>query len=237
MLRAIIIDDESIGIKTLKVLIEKYTTGIKVVATSTDAYEGLSLIEDYRPDIVFLDISMPKMTGFELLEKLLFREFSLVFTTAHEEYALKAIKNKANDYLLKPIDIEELQNCVSNIVSKNSTNSVPADLEPKNIAISVKDGTIFIKPNEVIRLQAWGSYTTFHLENNVKHIASKSLKECESLLSDRIFYRCHNSHIVNLTKVVKLVSNEGLYAQMTDDSKPEVARKNKEVFLEKLKNI
>src|ERR1700758_4857450 len=118
MYRAIIIDDELIGVNTLKILIEKYTTSIiRVVATSTEPENGIKLIEDYRPDVVFLDISMPKMNGFELLEKLTYKDFKLVFTTAHEEYAIKAIKNRAYDYLLKPIDIDELKQCIERIIN------------------------------------------------------------------------------------------------------------------------
>src|SRR6218665_1755397 len=117
MLRAIIVDDEIIGIKTLKLLLEENTKGSRIVATTTEPEEGISLIENYKPEVVFLDISMPTMNGFELIEKLAFRDFKLVFTTAHDEFAIKAIKSKAQDYLLKPIDIEELQSCVSTIVS------------------------------------------------------------------------------------------------------------------------
>src|SRR5689334_10817526 len=120
MYRAIIIDDELIGINTLRVLIEKYGPDVKVVATATDPQKGIDLIEDYRPDVVFLDVSMPQMNGFELLEKLQHKEFKLVFTTAHQEFALKAIKNKAYDYLLKPIDAEELKVCLGNL-SRNTT--------------------------------------------------------------------------------------------------------------------
>jgi two-component system LytT family response regulator len=238
MLRTIIIDDESIGINALKVLIEKHTSGIKVVATATDPKEGIELIEDYKPDVVFLDISMPSMSGFELLDKLAYKEFKLVFTTAHQEYAIKAIKNKAYDYLLKPIDVEELKNCVNNIVNEiESTRDIKNEPSSNIIKLSVKDGIIFIKPGEIIRLEASGSYTVFYLDNNVKHMASKNLKEFEALLEGRYFYRCHPSHVINLKKVVKMVSSDGLFAQMTDGSMPEIVKRNKEVFLEKLKNI
>src|SRR5687768_2248941 len=111
MLRAIIIDDEQIGVATLKQLIELHSKEVRLVATATEAEKGVELIEDYRPDIVFLDINMPGMNGFELLEQLRYKDFKLVFTTAHEKYALQAIKNKAHDYLLKPIDVQELKAC------------------------------------------------------------------------------------------------------------------------------
>ena len=237
MHRAIIIDDETMGINTLKVLIEKHVPTIRVVSTSTDAEAGIKLIEDYRPDIVFLDISMPKMNGFELLEKLNYKGFKLVFTTAHEEYAIKAIKNKAHDYLLKPIDIDELIQCVNNITEEIKRTEPVKTTTNRIIELSVKDGIIFIKSDEIIRLEASGSYTEFYLANSIKHIASKTLKDYEALLDTQSFYRCHISHIVNLHHVVKLVSTDGLFAQMTDGTLVEIAKKNKQIFIEKLKSI
>lgn len=237
MLRALIIDDELMGINALKVLIEKYTTGIKVVATATDPLKGIDIIEDYKPDIVFLDVSMPTMNGFELLEKLSFKEFKLVFTTAHQEYAIKAIKNRAHDYLLKPIDIEELKICIVNILVEKTKPTQQKSLY-EVIELAVKDGIIFIRPDDIIRLEASGSYTVFYLENKIKHIASKNLKESERLLLEQsYFYRCHPSHIINLKKVIKMVSSDGLFAQMTDGSMPEIGRKNKELFLNRLKSL
>lgn len=237
MLRAIIIDDEIIGINTLKILIERHTQGLKVIATATDPLKGLAAIEDYRPDVVFLDVSMPKMNGFELLDKVSKKDFRLIFTTAHQEYAIKAIKNEAYDYLLKPIDVSELSLCVNKLLKGETERKDRRSFASSLIELSVKDGIIFIKPQDIIRLEASGSYTYFYLENNVKHIASKNLKECEIMLDPSLFYRCHQSHIINLRKVVKMVSADGLFAQMVDGSMPEIVRKNKEIFLEKLKNI
>jgi two-component system LytT family response regulator len=238
MLRAIIIDDEASSINALKVLIERHTPDVKVVAATTEAANGISLVSDYRPDIVFLDVSMPEMNGFEFLDKLGNRDFRLVFITAHQEYALQAIKNKADDYLLKPIDIQELKTCVGNILARNAgvtpTAKGPA---PRIVELSVKDGIIFIRPDDIIRLEASGSYTTFYLENGIRHLASKNLKECEGLLSSQQFFRCHPSHLVNLRKVERIVSTDGLFIKMSDGSMPELARKNKDPLLEKLKSI
>ncbi len=237
MLRAIIIDDEPIGISTLEVLIGKYTPAIKVVATATDPKKGIQLIEDYEPYIVFLDISMPKMNAFELLESLSYKDFKLVFTTAHQEYAIKAIKNRAFDYLLKPLDIQELQACVNNIVAEHQKQKAKTEPSLNIIELSVKDGIIFVHPQDIVRIEASGSYTTFYLANQVKHVVSKNLKEVESLLPEPYFFRCHASHIVNLRRVTKMVSADGLYAQMNDGSMPEISRRNKDSFLEKLKQI
>lgn len=239
MLRAIIIDDEPAGIKVLRLMIEKYPEDLRLVASSTSAEEGIILIEDYKPDVVFLDISMPEMNGFEMLEKLNFKEFNLVFTTAHKEYALQAIKNKAFDYLLKPIDAGEFKKCVQNLIAAatdKSTIKVKTSSQGL-IEVQVRDGIIFVKQKDIISLEASGSYTIFHLVGSVKHLASKSIKEFEVLLDTDIFCRCHHSYIVNLNKVEKFVNHEGFYAQMDDSSKIEISRRNKDVFLEKLKNI
>lgn len=236
MFRTIIIDDELIGVNMLKVLIEKHIEGIKVVATATDPEKGITLIEDYKPEIVFLDVSMPKMNGFELLEKLKFKDFKLVFTTAHQEYAIRAIKNKAQDYLLKPIDVEELKCCLEVLMTdKNTVNNQKTSTNV--IELKVKDGIIFVKPDDIIRIEASGSYAVFYLTNNVKHVISKNLKECEALLDVPYLYRCHPSHIVNLKKVIKMVSTNGLFAQMSDGSMPEIGKKNKDMFRDKLKSI
>lgn len=238
MLRAVIIDDEPGGINSLEVLIEKYTTGIKVEAKTTQPEQGVILIETLKPDVVFLDVNMPVMDGFDLLDKLIYRDFKLVFTTAHQEHAIKAIKNKAHDYLLKPIGIDELKLCINNIAWEFSkTHNTPSPFLNHFIELPVKDGIIFIKPHDIIRLEASGSYTTFYLVNNIKYVASKNLKQCESLLQWPNFFRSHPSHIINLEKVIKMVVKDGIFVQMCDDSMPEMSRKSKDLFLEKLKRV
>lgn len=238
MLRAILIDDERSGLNALQLLIDKHINNVKIVGATTSAREGILAIEDYRPEIVFLDISMPHLNGFALLEQLRYRDFNLVFTTAHQQYALQAIKHHAFDYLLKPIDVNELRSCVGKIVSERSKNTTHTKTpNSRTIGLSVKDGIIFIRHAEIVRLEASGSYTIFYLDNKVKQIASKSLKEYEAQLDPDVFYRCHNSHVVNLRKVSKFVSHDGLFAEMYDGSAAEIARKNKEQFLEKLKNV
>jgi len=239
MLRAIIVDDEPAGIVTLRLFIEKYPETIKTVATTTDAIEAITLIEDFKPDVVFLDISMPVISGFQLLETLKFKRFDLIFTTAHKEYALQAIKNKAFDYLLKPIDLHDFEKCISSLRVKEKTEqrSMPKVNNLGLIEILVKDGIIYIKSKEIIRLEASGSYTIIYLDGGIKHTASKGIKEYEQRLDPTEFFRCHNSHIINLRKVEKFVNYEGFFAQMCDGSLADISRKNKDILLEKLKNI
>jgi two-component system, LytTR family, response regulator len=238
MLRAVIIDDEQSGIDTLKILASRNEELIKVVASTLEPEVGIKLIEDYRPDVVFLDVSMPNMNGFELLAKLNFRNFKLIFTTAHKEYAIEAIKNKAFDYLLKPISDEDFKACLHELLTEKPTASeLPKSGVQQLIELQVKDGIIYLKQKDIIRLEASRSYTEFYLDNGAKHVASKSLVEYESKLDMEIFYRCHKSHIINLHKVQKFINHDGFFALMSDGSLPDISKTQKESFLARLKKI
>jgi two-component system LytT family response regulator len=236
MLRAIIIDDEEAGINTLKVLAQRNADDIRVIAATIEANEGIGLIDDYKPDVVFLDISMPTMSGFELLSKLSFRNFKLIFTTAHRDYAIDAIKSKAFDYLLKPISDVEFSKCINEIVAGREKETVNKDSN-LFLEIQVKDGIIYLKQQEIIRLKAARNYTELYMVNGIKHVASKSLGEFEPRLDINSFYRCHKSHIVNLRKVQKFVNHDGFYAMMNDGSMPDVSKSLKDDLLVRLKNI
>jgi two-component system, LytTR family, response regulator len=238
MLRAIVIDDESAGIVTLKVLIERNQELIRLIASTLNPEMGIVYIEDYKPDVVFLDISMPGMSGFTLLSKLTYRDFKLVFTTAHKEYAIEAIKNGAFDYLLKPISDEDFKTCVHKII--NERQQIPTKqitTSTSFIEINVKDGIIYMKQKDIIRLEASRSYTVFYLDNGIKHVASRSIKEFEEKLDVDIFYRCHKSHIINLHKVQKFVNHDGFFALMTDGSMSDISKTYKDSFLARLKQI
>ncbi|HYG53191.1 MAG TPA: LytTR family DNA-binding domain-containing protein, partial [Flavobacteriales bacterium] len=204
---------------------------------------GISMINDYHPDLVFLDISMPDMNGFELLEKTSYKDFKLVFVTAHQEYAIQAIKNSAFDYLLKPVDADDLKKCLERIESEkkghvvNGAQSNYKTVSTRPVEISVKDGIIYLKQTDIVRLEASRSYTVFYLDGGVKHVASRSLKEYEAYLDTSVFYRCHNSHVVNLQKVQKFINRDGFFAQMKDGSVADVSKTNKEEFLYRLKSI
>jgi two-component system, LytTR family, response regulator len=238
MLRAIIVDDEEAGVNTLRVLASRNPEQIRVVASSQVPEEGILLIEDYKPDIVFLDISMPTMNGFELLNRLSFRNFKLVFTTAHRDYAIDAIKNKAFDYLLKPINEEEFKKCITDILHEGPLPEMPAKPAPPHlIEVPAKDGINYIKQKDIVRLEASRSYTFFYLDDGTKHLASRSLREFEYRLDASIFYRCHHSHIINLYKVHKFINHDGFFALMSDGTRVDISKKNRDEFLERLKGI
>ncbi|MES2690514.1 MAG: LytTR family DNA-binding domain-containing protein [Bacteroidota bacterium] len=238
MLRAIIIDDEEAGIETLKILALRNNHLIRVVAATLKAEEGIVLIEDYKPDVVFLDISMPAMSGFELIKKLTFKDFKLIFTTAHKEYALQAIKQRAFDYLLKPISDTDFKQCIENMIGEQKKADTTGRHDPHLfIEIRVKDGVMYLKQKEIIRLEASRSYTEFYMDNGTKHIASKSMKDFEQKLDPHLFFRCHKSHIVNLEKVQKFINHDGFYALMSNGSMPDVSKAVKDDFLQQLRSV
>jgi two-component system, LytTR family, response regulator len=177
------------------------------------------------------------MSGFELLSKLEYKEFKLVFTTAHRDYALQAIKNGAFDYLMKPIDIDDLKQCIEKLMSDPLTAKQVIAKSPELLEITARDGILYLKQKDIIRVEASGSYTNFYLENNIKHMASKAIKEYETALDQNLFFRCHNSHIINLQKVEKFVNHEGFFAKMNDGTLVDISRRNKDLFLEKIKGL
>lgn len=240
MFTAIVVDDEPKSIKNLEILLTDYCKeDIKIINTAANALEAIKKIIEEKPDVVFLDVQMPGFNGFDVLDQIKNSSPLIIFTTAHKEYAVDALRKEAFDYLVKPIDIDELKNCILRVREKLAKKNAETEKTPTTnvIEISVKDALIFIKSNDIIRLEASGSYTVFYLENNVKHMVSKSMKEYEAMLDHAVFYRCHNSHVINLKKVNKFIHNMGLFAELTDGSKVEIARKNKDEFLNRLKDI
>jgi two-component system LytT family response regulator len=237
MITAILVDDEAKSLMNLQHLIGEHCPEIKVIATATNALEAVTKVLSEKPDVLFLDVQMPGYNGFDVLEQVKSTGLTIIFTTAHRDYAINALRKGAFDYLLKPIDSDELRNCCEQIIAQLNRVRGEQSASSGIIELSVKDGIIFIKPEHVVRVEASGSYTIFFLDNNVKHLVSRSMKEYEGLLPPALFYRCHNSHIVNLSKVTKFISNNGYFAEMSNGSVIEIARKNKETFLERLKKL
>lgn len=233
MIRAIIVDDEPKAIKTLTMLIETYCKNVSVINHATSAFDAVSIILKEKPDVVFLDINMPGHDGFDVLEKIQSENIKIIFTTAHKDYAINAIKKGVFDYLLKPVDTDELQLCIENLSKKiNSTQANPV----APIQINLKEGVIFIDPSEIVKLEASGSYTDIYIDNNKKITTSKLLKEFELVLDNTVFYRCHKSYIVNLTKIKKLLNdNGGYFIEFKDGTNAEVTKKNRDELLDRMK--
>jgi len=237
MLKAIIVDDETDAIASLKVLLEEFCADIEIAGTATTIKDGIKLINATNPDIAFLDIELTTGTGFELLEYFPERKFQVVFVTAYDSYALKAIKQHAFNYLLKPIDIDEMVATVQEI--KQYVEKTEADNETKpgkkikqqKISIFTNDGIIYLAVKDIIHIKAEGSYSTIYLRNEKPIMVSKNLKEFERLLENAGFFRIHNSHLINLKYVEKYFKADGGRIVMTDKYEIEVSRNKKDQFL------
>lgn len=246
MPKAIIVEDELHSRQFLKNLVTEYCPELNLVALASDVEEGVAAIKEHKPDIVFLDIEMQTGTGFDLLLQFPAPEFEVIFTTAYDHYAIKAIKFSAIDYLLKPIEIEELQQAVKKITDKKATSGnqealqmllknlqAPAKEDP-SITLATSEGLEFIPLQQIIRIEASGPYSYFFLKNNKKIMVSRNLKEYEVMLSDHGFFRAHNSHIINIREVKRMVKTDGGYAVMSDDSKISISPKKKDEFMQQM---
>jgi two-component system LytT family response regulator len=245
MIKAIIIDDEIHCRKTLAMLLKEYCPGVEVIEQCSDAESGLATIQRMKPDLVFLDIEMPNMNGFEMLEKLPEIQFEIIFTTSYDQYAIKAIRFSALDYLLKPVDREELQKAVQKVTQRQN-HQLPQQLEIllqkiqkpassiQKIALPTMDGLQMVSVDSIISCASDSNYTIFLLKNKQKLIASRTLKEIEEMLEEHSFLRVHHSYMINLNEVNKYIKGEGGYLIMSDDSTVDVSRSRKEMLLKKL---
>ncbi|MEO6330512.1 MAG: LytTR family DNA-binding domain-containing protein [Ginsengibacter sp.] len=245
MIKAIIVDDEPHCCQTLTTLLSRYCPQIEVTGVFQSSIEALKAIKIMPPQILFLDIEMPQMNGFELLEKLPEISFELIFTTSYDQYAIKAFHFSALDYLLKPIDREELQKAVQKVLQR-LTHPLPQQIDIllkklhqpaiaiSKVALPTMDGLQMIPVDSIISCVAEGNYTSFFLKEKKKLIVSRILKEVEEMLEDHPFTRVHNSYIVNLNQIDKYVKGEGGYLIMSDGSSIDVSRSRKEGLLKKL---
>lgn len=237
MQRAVIIDDVPAAIENLKGLIKDYCPSIDIVATAPGVVEGIKCIKKENPDILFLDIEMPDGTGFDLLEIIGEFNFKLIFTTGRDDFAIKAFRFSAIDYLLKPIDPDDLMSAVKK-ASEGSSQSSSIQLlqeniknnQPTRLALHTQERIEIVQINEITRLEAEGNYTTFHLMDKSKVLVSKTLKEYDQLLKECNFIRVHQSHLVNKALIKAYVKTEGGYLLMIDDTRvPVSVRKKQEV--------
>ncbi len=244
MLNAIIVDDEPKAIKSLSWELSGFKEEIKIITTFNEPEKALSYLSENDIDCLFLEIEMPTMDGFQFLEKLKKRDFAVVITTAYNEYAIKALKNDAIDYLLKPIDTDDLSNAISKIKKFNSRilNSERVEnillnfnqkLNHKKITINTDGKLIFIDPNEILFVASDGNYSTIHTDKDKKIVITKKLKEINSLLCYDNFFRIHNSYIINLHKVKEFIKTDS-YVILENNHKIPVSRQRKTNFLEKL---
>jgi len=243
MINTIIVDDEVHCLDTLNILLNDYCPEIQVTGKCMSGKKALEAIERIKPELVFLDIEMPSMTGFELLEKFVKIPFSVIFTTSYDQYAIKAIRFSALDYLLKPIDHKELVAAVTKVKQQNVQPSVEQfrmlmdqiihkDNGFTKIAVPTTEGFELIPADQLVRCEAFDNYTHLYLKNKTRIVACRSLKEVEEQLHNfTSFIRVHNSYLVNLNEVTKYVRGEGGYLVMSDGSTVIVSRSRKDALL------
>lgn len=249
MIRAVIIEDEVQSRELLTALVTKNCDGITVVDVAENVEAGAEAIKKHQPDLIFLDISMPDGTGFDLLGKVKDQKFDIIFTTATDKHAIKAIKYSAMDYLLKPIDVEELIAAVKKVKEKKSSAGgvenlafLLQNLQQKNdnySKISLPSGNAYeiVNISDIIRCESDGNYTTFHLLGKKQITVSTSLKHYEDLLPEKDFFRIHHQHLINMNQVIRFLKVDGGYAIMSDGAQVELSRRKKDAFLEKLKHL
>ena len=244
MYKAVIVDDEPKAVQSLSWELTNFNSDIEIVKTFTNPEEALLFLEEYTPDCLFLDIQMPSMDGFQFLDKVNNKDMAVVFTTAYDEYAIKALKREALDYLLKPIDSDDLSDTIrkikkfkSRIINSDKLENILLDFHSKNnqkkITISTEGKLIFLKLDEILFVESDGNYCTLFLLDNQKILVTKKLKEIDSLLPDESFFRIHNSYIINLNKIKEFLKTEG-YVVMESGHRIPVARQRKSDFLKKL---
>jgi two-component system LytT family response regulator len=247
-IKAIIVEDEKSNRDNLATILSQYCPEVEVLAMCNSAIEGREAITRLTPDLVFLDIEMPGGNGFSLLESIGEINFEVIFVTAFDHYGIKAVKFCALDYLLKPIDILELQRAVekveSRIVEKSEnlrmksllSNRQEQRLNPK-IALPLSDKIEFIEISSIIRCEGESNYTHIYLKTGEDILASKTLKEFDELLSDHNFLRVHQSHLINLNEVKSYVKTDGGYIKMKDGASVSISRQRREMVMDRLKGI
>jgi len=249
MIKAIIIEDEKMSREALRRMLEKYCPEVEIMAEVDGYRKGLEEIRKRHPDVIFLDIQMPDGSGFRLLEEIGEIDFAIIFTTAFDQFAIKAIKYSALDYLLKPIIPQELVEAVQRVEKKKAENVRKKNLEsiPENqrlseernqkIVLSTAEMIHVISVDDIIRCESDNYYTYFHFVDGRKLLISKTLKENEELLSQHNFIRPHKSHLVNIKFIKSYIRQDGGYILMNDGTKIPVSRRKKDKIMEIIFNL
>ncbi len=247
MVRAIIIDDEEDAREVLSLSLKKFCPDVEVVAMCPSPEDGLEKISTLAPSLVFLDVQMPNMSGFDLLAKVSDINFEIIFVTAFDRYAIKAIRFSALDYLLKPIEVDELVSAIERVKQKQKSTSVHyrsllnnikyGDEKLTRLAIPSDNEIILQKLEEIVYCEADGSYTVLHLSGNKIITVSKNLKEFANMLPESDFCRIHHSTIVNMAHVIKYIKGKGGYVIITGGDHLNVSHRKKEGFIKLLQKI
>jgi two-component system, LytTR family, response regulator len=249
-MRAILIDDETNALDVLEIQLNHYCPHVTIVAKCAGGEAGVLAIRQHRPDLVFLDIEMPRVNGFDVLAQTNSIGYDVIFTTAYDQFALKAFKYAAVDYLLKPVDTDELQTAVQRAVNKKGQVGMedkiktlleqfgaPPTALPQRIALPVGDSMQLFAPDDIVRCESDSNYTNVFLAAGKKVLLAKTLKEVEETLRGLHFFRVHQSHLININHVSKVVKGEGSYLTTSDGATIPISRNKKEAFLESLRRL
>jgi two-component system LytT family response regulator len=246
MIRTVLVDDETDSIRVLQKLLETYCPRVTVVGTAEGVESALAVIQATNPDLLFLDIEMTQGNAFDLLNQLRPLYFQVIFVTAFDNYAIRAFKYSAVDYLLKPVDIDELVAAVDRVKERSQQTNVIEQMQvflesmgsygmaQQKMAVPTVEGLIFINLKEVVRLEAKSSYTQILMESGEVVTATRTIKDYEDILPEAMFCRIHNSHIINLFKIEKYNKGRGGYVTLEDGSTIEVATRRRQEFLRRL---
>ncbi|MBX9785502.1 MAG: LytTR family DNA-binding domain-containing protein [Chitinophagaceae bacterium] len=241
-LKAILVDDELSSLQNLKQKLIEFCPDVKVIAEAQQPEEALLLIRHHKPDVIFLDIEMPRMSGFRMLDELGSYDFDIIFTTAYNHYAVEAIRISAFDYLTKPIAIKDLQNAVERL-AKERTSSTREKLDilrqslsesksqEDKIAVPTGEGLEFIIIKNIIHIESSSNYSKLFLSDGKTMLVTKLLKDFEDMLAPYRFYRVHNSHLINLNYIKKYIRGEGGQVVLQTGETIDVARRKKDEFL------
>ncbi len=247
-MNAIIIEDEQQPLQLLESALSSGFPEIKILSKTDSVLSSISAIKQYQPDIIFMDVVIKGGTAFDIIEEVINLDAEIIFTTSYEKYAVQAFKISAVDYLLKPIDEEELGNAIAKAKQNLNTSSTSSHLnlllsnfrsqntEDVKIALPTTKGYSFIKPDQIIRCESDNTYTTFFLTDQREILVSKTLKACEGMLEPYTFCRVHNSSLINLKYIEEYERGEGGIIRMSDGSEVAVSRRRREHFIQLFKD-
>jgi len=247
MIKAIIIDDEQLAIESLQWEIENFSQDVKIIETFTNPKDAISGINYLKPDLVFLDIEMPEIDGFQLLQLLDYKQFDLIITTAYNQYAIQAFKANAIDYLLKPVDPDDLIKAIDKVKSRQLNQSSTKNIETvlsklvqgnidrhKKVPLSLNNKIVLIEPDNILYCKSDGSYTTVFMRDKTEYLVSKNIKHIEDLLPSDTFIRIHKSYIVNLNEIKELIKQGSGEIVLSNDKIIPISRSHRKRVFEAL---
>jgi two-component system LytT family response regulator len=249
MITAILVDDEQDALESLSWVIKRFSKEIDILDTFTDPVEAISAINYLKPDCVFLDIEMPEMDGFQLLSQLNYKDFDLIITTAYDNYAIQAFKESAVDYLLKPVDFDDIAKVTKKIVHNKNNNNLGKELKStldeiisaqlqtiNKVALPLNKKTVFVNVDDIIYCKSEGNYTTVYLINKEEHLLAKLLKEVEHIINSKHFIRTHQSYLVNINYIKEYIKSDGYYLVLENRISIPVSKANRTFLLKTIES-